>query len=227
VGMPDLNTEDSLVQQKASAYIDELMSVGVDGIRWDTAKHISLPSEGCDFWKAVVKSGLYSYGEILAGPTDDTDSSESKKLMKEYTDYISVTDNNYGSQLLGDLRDGKVTTKTGNWTNKGISANKIVYMSDTHDTFCNDTNDGGWTKYIDQNIVDRSYALEAARADASALYFSRPSKTEKTQIMQGEKGSTHFTSKEVAAVNHLHNACIGQKDAYYGDQSANVDVVCR
>ena len=88
VGMPDLNTEDSLVQQKASAYIDELMSVGVDGIRWDTAKHISLPSEGCDFWKAVVKSGLYSYGEILAGPTDDTDSSESKKLMKEYTDYI-------------------------------------------------------------------------------------------------------------------------------------------
>lgn len=32
--------------------------------------------------------------------------------------------------------------------------------------------------------------------------------------MVGQKGSTHFESAEVAAVNHLHNACIDEEDYY-------------
>lgn len=234
IGMADLNSEDATVQSKVKSYIEELKGIGVDGIRWDAAKHISLPSENCSFWSTVTDTGLYNYGEILEGPSnpqDDNDpfsySAEAKSQMKEYTNYMSVTDNGYGSRLMGNFRDGKVPTDDGFWATMGVSADKMIYWAESHDTYSNDPGEGGWTKDIRVNAVDRAYAIAASRAGASALYFSRPNQTAKTSIKQGEKGSTHFTSDEVAAVNHLHNATIGQKDKYVYDSNANVAAVCR
>ena len=43
--------------------------------------------------------------------------------------------------------------------------------------------------------------------------------------MSGQKGSTHFTSPEVAAVNHFHNAMVGKKEYY--TTGNNCFVVCR
>lgn len=43
--MPDIATENPYVQQKVCNYVQELKSVGVDGLRWDAAKHIGVPSE--------------------------------------------------------------------------------------------------------------------------------------------------------------------------------------
>ena len=92
-GYPDVNSEDSEVANRAKAYLEELKSMGVKGIRWDAAKHIALPSEGCSFWSTVTSvPGLYHYGEIL----DNPGGSNGDKLMIEYTTYMSVTDNGYG-----------------------------------------------------------------------------------------------------------------------------------
>ena len=60
IGMLDLNSESATVQNKVKGYVQELKSVGVDGIRWDAAKHIGLPSERCNFWPAVTGEGLYN-----------------------------------------------------------------------------------------------------------------------------------------------------------------------
>ena len=49
IGMKDLKTEDPRVQEKFKTYVQALKAVGVDGIRWDAAKHIGLPSEDDDF----------------------------------------------------------------------------------------------------------------------------------------------------------------------------------
>ena len=231
IGMPDLNSEDTTVQSKVKSYIEELKGVGVDGIRWDAAKHISLPSEKCTFWSTVTSTGLYNYGEILEGPANPDGngnySDAIKGWMKEYTNYMSVTDNGYGSRLMGNFRDGKVPADDGFWSGMGVSPSKMVYWAESHDTYANNENEGGWTKDINENAVDRAYAIAASRADATALYFSRPFEKAKTSIKQGVKGSTHFTSKQVAAVNHLHNATIGQKDKYVYDSNANVAAVCR
>ena len=81
IGMPDIATENSYVQQKVGKYMQELKSVGVDGIRWDAAKHIGVPSEGDNFWSSVTKYGLYNYGEILTGPDDRETGNED--IMKE------------------------------------------------------------------------------------------------------------------------------------------------
>ena len=67
---------------------------------------------------------------------------------------------------------------------------------------------------MSQNVIDRAYAVAASRNKVTALYFSRPSSTNKESIKMGEKGSTHFTSSEVAQINKFHNAMDGKADYY-------------
>ncbi len=218
-GLTDLNTEHPYVQQLARDYGLELKSLGVDGIRWDAAKHIALPSEGSDFWKTATDNGLYNYGEILSGPVDGKDHDE---LMAEYAQYMSVTDSDYSSNIGMAFTYKKVPTLDGNWTHRGIAANKLVYWAESHDTYSN--GQPGSCDYP-QNDIDRGYAIAAARADATSLYFSRPDSIKKSEIFEGEKGSMHFVDPGVSAVNHFHNAMIGKKDCYAA--SDNVAVVTR
>lgn|GEM_PF-651158 len=219
LGMPDLNSEDSYVQSVVSGFVNELKELGVDGIRWDAAKHIGLPSEGCNFWPAVTASGLYNYGEILDGPVSDG----GEALMKEYTDYVSVTDNTLCSLLAGSFKNGKAPSAVENWTLEGVSADKLVYWGESHDTYSN--GEGAGTNSYSQNVIDKAYAVAAAKADATALYLSRPFAVAKDSIRTGVKGSMHFTSPEIAAVNHFHNAMVGKAEAYAN--SDNNAVVAR
>lgn len=206
-GYPDVNSENSDVQARAKAYIEELKSCGVDGIRFDAAKHIGLPSEGCNFWPTVTSvSGLWYYGEILDGTGgDDT------KLLPEYQKYISITDNGYGNGFASSFSSGSVNASIGNFNQKGASPAKLVYWGESHDTYANKD---GSSKYISQNNIDRAYAVVAGNNGATALYFSRPSSTDEKSIKLGQKGSTHFTSTEVAEVNHMHNICAGEPNYY-------------
>lgn len=211
IGMPDIATENPFVQQKVCNYVQELKSVGVDGLRWDAAKHIGVPSEGDDFWKSVTQYGLYNYGEILGGPDDRSTGNED--IMKEYTDYISVTDSNYGKELRDSFNSGKAPASSGNWSEKGISNDKLLYWGESHDTWSNNK-DWGYSNDMSQNVIDRAYAVAASRNKVTALYFSRPSSTNKDSIKMGEKGSTHYTSSEVAQINKFHNAMDGKADYY-------------
>ena len=216
----DIKSEDEKVIQAATDYVDELASLGVDGIRWDAAKHIALPSEECGFWSSVTDNDLYHYGEILGSPVNADNKND---LMKEYTDYMSVTDNTYGNTLMSSFKSGNAPTIEGNWTDKGISSDKLVYWGESHDTYANkkDSESNG----VDQNVIDRAYAVAAARVGSSALYLSRPKVSVPDQMMAGDKGSMHFTSPEIAAVNHFHNAASGVADAY--GTTDNVAVVTR
>ena len=223
IGMRDLNSEHPTVYNAVRAYVDELKSYGVDGIRWDAAKHIGLPSEGCDFWSAVTKnSEMWHYGEILIGPTDNGGNDH---LMKEYTNYISVTDNTYGRDMRYSIQGGNAYSHNGNWANRGVASDKIVYWAESHDTYANDGKYGEDSRSASVNHINRTYALLASRASSTALYFSRPTSTSASAIRLGQKGGLDFKNKEVAAVNHFHNAMIGQKDYYVSENG--VMAVCR
>ena len=228
IGMPDLNSENWLVQQKVSNYVQQLKNDGVDGIRWDAAKHISLPSEDCGFWSTVIDKSMYNYGEILVGAIDENEvdqrTASNINWMKEYTSYMSVTDSNYGNDVINAFNSGRVPSGFGSWVVSGLSEDTLVYWAESHDTYAND---GGSTKYVDQNKIDRAYAIVGSRDGASALYFSRPAQTDKEKIMVGQKGSTHFESAEVAAVNHLHNVCIDEEDYYTTTSDLSAAAVVR
>lgn len=219
IGMADLATENSYVQQKVGNYIQELKSVGVDGIRWDAAKHIGVPSEGDNFWRSVTQYGLYNYGEILKAPDDRESGNEG--IMKEYTNYITVTDSDYGKTLRDSFNSGNAPDSYGNWCARGISNDKLIYWGESHDTWSNNK-DWGYSNEMSQNVIDRAYAVAASRDKVTALYFSRPSSKNKESIMAGQKGSTHFTSSEVAEINKFHNAMDGKADYYKKSNGCSV-----
>ena len=228
IGMPDLASENEALQGVIFGMINSMKEAGVDGIRWDAAKHIGLPSENCSFWKNVAALGMYNYGEILDYPAGGESSMDyNANLMKEYGSYIGVTDANYSGEITGAIRDGRTTGSTGFWSSKGVASNRLVYWAESHDTYANDPppKEGGWTKYLSEDIMDRAYAVVAARAESQALYLSRPFEKEKTSINYGAKGSTHYTEKQVAEVNKFHNAMVGTKE--YVTTAENCFVICR
>lgn len=211
-GSLDINTENPEVQKKILNYLNELKELGVDGVRWDAAKHIALPSEGSDFWEKVTATDLYHYGEILGGPGGE--SINVKPLMREYARLMSVTDSSYGDSLRACFTSGRALGMDGNWTDSNIPASSLVYWGESHDTYTHTLSDDAYVNRTPQNAVDRAYAVAAAREGATALYLSRPFGSTRYVMFAGEKGSTHFTSPEVAAVNHFHNAMIGKPDSY-------------
>jgi alpha-amylase len=211
----DINSEDSEVQARAKSFVEDLKSCGVEGIRWDAAKHIGLPSESCNFWSQVCSvAGLWHYGEILDGPGGDK-----YTLLKEYCNYMSVTDSEYSTWARNEVCNGNVPSSYGSWSANGVPATGIVYWGESHDTYANDN---GASTYVSQDKIDRAWALGACRNGETSLYLSRPSATGQNNIKIGVKGSTHFTSKEIAAVNHLKNAAVGCKDYY----SASDGIAC-
>ncbi len=223
IGMRDLNSEHSYVQKVVANYIKELEGIGVDGIRWDAAKHISLPSEGCNFWPSVTGNNkMWHYGEILVGPDDRGSGNEG--LMVEYTKYMSVTDSTYGMTLRESFNSGNAPQSIGNWSQRGVADSKLVYWGESHDTYSNG-HDWGFSHGMNQNIIDRAYAVAASRNGNNALYFSRPGSTDKFNIRSGQKGSTAFKNTEIAAINKLKNACVGEKDYYVAEN--NNAAVCR
>lgn len=214
----DVNSEDSQVQARAKAFLEDLKSLGIAGIRWDAAKHIGLPSESCNFWSEMAKvAGLWHYGEILDGPGGDK-----YRLLKEYTNYIGVTDSEYSKWTLNEVESGRVPSGGGSWSANGVRPDAIVLWAESHDDYSNDGQYGKNTALVSQDKMDRAYAITACRNKETSLYFSRPSATTRATIKMGKKGSTHYTSKEVAEVNKFRNAMAGTEDYY----SASNGVAC-
>lgn len=219
IGMPDLNSENTAIQNMVYNMVVQLKNAGVDGIRWDAAKHIALPSENCGFWSKMAQIDMYQYGEILGKPADGESDADNQTWINEYAEYIGVSDTVYSAALMSAVRDGTTYKTTGNWSRKGVDAAKIVNWAESHDSYSNEVNSGGWTKNLDQGVVDKAYALLGARANSQTLYLSRPSATAHQSIYYSRKGSTHFTSKEIAAVNHFHNAMIGTEERVLGSNT--------
>lgn len=198
----DINSEDSEVCARGKAYVEKLKSLGVKGIRWDAAKHIGLPSEGCGFWSSVTSvPGMYHYGEILDAPGPNAG------IIKEYANYMSVTDNKYSN---GAARNngGIPGGYGGAWVvDYSVPDTKLVYWAESHDTYSNEE----WSQNVDQSVIDRAYASYACRNGATALYLSRPNTKGFNNIKVG-KGSTAFTGKHIAAVNKFRNQMQGRKD---------------
>ena len=220
IGLPDLKSESEEVIADVKAYVEELKEIGVDGIRWDAAKHIALPSEDCNFWAEVTDSGLFNYGEILNNPGAGSYSANAA-LMAEYTNYMNVTDSDYGNGALSSFQSGVAPSNEGNWINTdGVEGEKLVYWGESHDTYSNTETEH---ESVSQNLVDRAYAVVASRNGIPALYLSRPDGVNvKDTIKAGTKGTTHFTSPEVAEVNKWHNAMNGYSDTYTVSENCSV-----
>ena len=230
MGMPDLNTGDSRVQQYFKDYLIELIDCGVDGFRFDAAKHIETPDDdssyASDFWPNVLnpaesyytqKTGgdLYVYGEILNTVGDNFN-------ISSYTKYMSVTDNSAGNQCLDSFRNNQI----GN-ISMHHPVNSSVLWAESHDTYMNEA-----SRYGSDKSIVRTWSYVANKNGAAALFFVRPYYSKDTlvndvdgsfrsdlatsleQAQMGECSTYTWASNEVAAINHFRNRMNGKSETY-------------
>ena len=213
-GLPDLNTANDDIQGYVLDFLKECVDIGVDGFRFDAAKHIETPKDNAsfasDFWPTVVggaesyakekySKDLYIYGELL---------DEIKGLsLSAYTQYMAITDNSWGNSLRNAVASGNAALKAG--YNKAVNSNVLVLWAESHDTFATD-NASQSSAGVSQENINKTWALVAARADAMGLYLARP---ESTDQLLGIASETGWVNEEVKAVNEFHNAFAGQSEA--------------
>lgn len=95
LGLPGLNPKNKLVQEKIIDMLNNYIDLGVQGFRFDAAKSIALPEEGCDFFIEIthnLKKWLpIIYGEVLFASED---------LIEKYSKYMKVlTTSEVGDKL--------------------------------------------------------------------------------------------------------------------------------
>ena len=214
---PDLNTNSKVVQDKVISLLKECIDCGVDGFRFDAAKHIETPDDGdyaSDYWKNITESAgsyykaktgdnLYIYGEIL-------NNCGSGRSYSSYTKYINVTDNKTGDSVLANVVKGKASNAASSSYKSGVAASDVVLWAESHDTYEGESGSGGISntaKVSDENIT-KAWAIIAARKDATTLYFARPG----ASLMGEAAGDITYKSTAVSEINKFHNLFVGQSE---------------
>ena len=217
IDLPDLNTHDSHVQQRVLSLCKEYIDCGVDGFRFDAAKHIETensaePWGASNFWPTVIngttsyakskgKSTPYYYGEILY-------TVGSNRSYSWYTKYMDVIDNKVGNSLTSNFSQHTAAATSYYETTGFNSGEKVVVWAESHDTYANDNHES--TNYSIYDI-NKSYAIMGARNGAEALYLARPTDTAGTDawvncsVKLGQKGSEAYSWKQIEGVNKFRN----------------------
>lgn len=214
---PDLVTNDTAVQTYIINLLKECIDCGVDGFRFDAAKHIETEDDGeyaSDYWKNITTSAssyytqktgddLYIYGEILNNCGAD-------RSYSSYTKYINVTDNRTGDAVLYNVTKGKASTATNAKYKSGVAASNAVLWAESHDTYEGSSGSSGFSNTAgisDENVV-KAWAIVASRKDSTALFFARPG----TALMGGVSTDTTYKSTAVSEINKFHNLFVGQSE---------------
>lgn len=207
--LPDLNTANPYVQERSLALLKECIDLGIDGFRFDAAKHIETPSDEqypSDFWPNVLgaakeyyqeKTGeeLIAYGEIL----NDVDGGRS---IDFYTPYMKVTDNSYISNISSASVSGNAQKAVEAEYGKNTDPSNLVTWAESHDTYSESKS------HLGNKYIARQYAVLASRKDSVAMFLARPD--DKGTV--GHVESYYYEDLIVGAINRFHNRFIGYKE---------------
>ena len=208
IGMMDLDTSDPVVQDAVADYLEELINYGVDGFRFDAAKHIETPLDSdtlkSDFWPNVMERAnaaaaakgrdVYAYGEILNRPGID-------RSLSGYTNYgVAITDSGMGHNIVENGGSGHGSFNGADGNNYADYRTQMVTWAESHDNYMG-TQD---THNKSEAIINRSYAILASRKDFATLYCARFEDYEKSNL--GSVACLNgWSYSSVGAVNKFHN----------------------
>ena len=173
LGLSDLATETEHVRATLAGYLNSLLAQGVDGFRFDAAKHI--PAADLQEITSRLTRPAYIYQEVLDGGP----------IQKgEYLPIGSVIEDRYGTQISRVFKTGSLS-----WLNLfgeawGFNAadTSVVY-TDSHDTERDAS--GGSVTYKDGALNDLATVFELAWPYGHPLVLS----------------SYHFTSSDAGPVS--------------------------
>ena len=201
---PDLQTESTTVQQRVLSLLKEYIDVGVDGFRFDAAKHIETPDDGkyaSNFWPTVLDGATsyaksknqdkpFYYGEIL-------NMCGVHRSFSSYTKYMNTIASNQGSDVLAAIHN-KNTSKIKQTYGIDVDPTNLILWAESHDTF---GNSWGESKDINQSEINKAYVIQASRKSASTLFLARPTSM---SSMMGEVCSHAYEDVEIKAINKFH-----------------------
>lgn len=223
IRLPDLNTSNQQLQDMIIAFLNDAISLGADGFRFDAAKHIELPNEtgGSNFWTRVLGSlnnsaNLYVYGEVLQGGAD---------AFSGYANYMDVSASYYGDsvQHAVGFNSSKNVNTAKDFNAAGVSPSKLVTFVETHDTYANDGNE---TTYMTDWHIKMGWAIIASRAQTTSLFFNRPAGGGKFASSLGSAGNNFWQDADVVAVYKFHNAMVGE-DEFFRTQGNEIALIER
>lgn len=236
-GLPDVNTENPDFQYYYLQYVNDLINLGARGFRYDTAKHIGVPSDPLDpkakrnnFWEVatgregvkgltlLMPDSLYIYGEVL----QDRNVPE-----KEYGKYMDMTASSYGHALREALRAGKMDDALATDWHHSLTPDRLVTWVESHDTYCNAHESADMT----DEQMRMGWVWLAARQHGRPLFFSRPAGSTRANYWGnnriGARGNDEFKHPEVVAVNKFRTAMSGQPEAISHNADGTVAQIAR
>ena len=239
-GLPDVNTENPAFQKYYMQFVNELLDMGVRGFRYDTAKHIGLPSDPVDeasgvkvndFWDvatgrkevdgvklSVPYDDLFVYGEVLQDRNVKED---------EYSEYFGQTASGYGHILREALENG---TANGldliNWHHTEAPEYLTTWV-ESHDTYAN----AHESAHLSDDQIRTGWVFLTARQNGIPLFFSRPMGSTRKAYwgdnVLGARGNDEFFHPEVVAVNNFRKKMSGQPEDIQISENGQVLVVNR
>lgn len=236
-GLPDVNTENPDFQYYFMQYVNDLINLGARGFRYDTAKHIGLPSDPLDkkarrnnFWPVatgceaakglslLMPDSLFIYGEVLQ---------DKNVKEREYTEFIDVTASDYGGVLRQALEKGSAQgVDLVSWHHKARPDSLVTWV-ESHDTYCNHHESAG----LSDDRIRMGWVVLAARDGGTPLFFSRPAGSTRENVWGnnrvGPRGNDEFFHPEVVAANRFRHAMAGQREALSAESGGAVIAVAR
>ncbi len=239
-GLPDVNTENPDFQKYYMEFVNDLLSLGVKGFRYDTAKHIGVHSDPVDtasgvkendFWDvatgrkavkgvklAVPYDSLFVYGEVL----QDRNVPE-----KEYADYFGQTASGYGWHLreMLEKRSAKgIDIK--DWGHEAAPEFLTTWV-ESHDTYAN----AHESAHLTDDQIRTGWVFLTARQNGTPLFFSRPAGSTRSNYygdnVLGARGNDSFEHPEIAAVNNFRKHMAGQREDIQVSEDGRVLLVNR
>ncbi len=238
--LPDVNTENPDFQKYYMEFVNDLLSLGVKGFRYDTAKHIGVHSDPVDtaagvkendFWDvatgrksvkgvklAVPYDSLFVYGEVL----QDRNVPE-----KEYADYFGQTASGYG-HVIREMLDKRSANGLDivNWHHQAAPEFLTTWV-ESHDTYCN----AHESAHLTDDQIRTAWVFLTARQNGTPLFFSRPAGSTRSNYwgdnIMGAKGNDAFVHPEVVAVNKFRQAMDGEKEDIRISENGQVLLVNR
>lgn len=236
--LPDLNTENPDFQAYYMKYVNDLINCGARGFRYDTAKHIGLPSDPKDpkakendFWPiamgqksvkgislALNRDSLFIYGEVL----QDRNVKE-----KEYAEFFDLTASSYG-HILRNILEAKSWKKDNvlNWAHP-VNPSHLVTWVESHDTYCNNHE----SAKLSNDQIRLGWVFLTARQFGTPLFYSRPNGSTQDNVwgdnIVGARGNDNFMNPEVAAANKFRKAMVGQPEALFFSEDGSTAAVVR
>ena len=237
-GLPDVNTENPDFQHYYMTYINDLLSLGVKGFRYDTAKHIGLPTDPLDslstrnnFWDiatgreevngirlAVPADSQFIYGEVLQ---------DKNVKEEEYAEYMDLTASAYGHALRTVLSNSDFNADSLLEWHHPVDGRHLVTWVESHDTYANEHESAG----LSDEQIRMGWVFLAARQNGTPLFFSRPAGSTRENYWGnnrvGARGNDEFKHPEVIAVNKFRRAMTGEPEKIYASHDGSVIEVAR